>query len=213
MTAAMRKRVSGGYIGGVTPVPIPNTEVKPSRADGTPRETAWESRSLPDILKQTTGGAREASPVFFGCHLLSVRSRSGATSHEHLEAPGVAAERDPGRKVQVFGEDRHVEPRGENDILPVPLLEQRGVISTKRVRRFATVAAATTVGSQGNSPSASTKLSKSGLVNLDTLVKQLLITFIIVFIATSHWALILTSVRVTPKPNTLFGQVLTGAHY
>ena len=28
---------SGGYIGGVTPVPISNTEVKPSRADGTPR--------------------------------------------------------------------------------------------------------------------------------------------------------------------------------
>ena len=43
-------RVSGGYIEGVTPVPIPNTEVKPSRADGTPRETAWESRSLPDIF-------------------------------------------------------------------------------------------------------------------------------------------------------------------
>ena len=41
---------SGGYVGGVTPVPIPNTEVKPSRADGTPRETAWESRSLPDFF-------------------------------------------------------------------------------------------------------------------------------------------------------------------
>ena len=31
------EQVSGGYIGGVPPVPIPNTEVKPSRADG----TAW----------------------------------------------------------------------------------------------------------------------------------------------------------------------------
>src|SRR5712672_4549035 len=30
-------KVSGGYIGGVPPVPIPNTEVKPSRADGTAR--------------------------------------------------------------------------------------------------------------------------------------------------------------------------------
>src|SRR3954464_1813961 len=28
---------SGGFIGGVPPVPIPNTEVKPSRADGTAR--------------------------------------------------------------------------------------------------------------------------------------------------------------------------------
>ena len=49
---------SGGYIGGVTPVPIPNTEVKPSRADGTPRETAWESRSLPDTFRE---GPRAAS--------------------------------------------------------------------------------------------------------------------------------------------------------
>ena len=27
--------MSGGYSGGVTPVPIPNTEVKPSYANGT----------------------------------------------------------------------------------------------------------------------------------------------------------------------------------
>ena len=47
---------SGGYIGGVPPVPIPNTEVKPSRADGTPRETARESRSLPDLFDVTTAG-------------------------------------------------------------------------------------------------------------------------------------------------------------
>jgi hypothetical protein len=35
----------------VTPVPIPNTEVKPFSADGTWWETAWESRSLPDLTK------------------------------------------------------------------------------------------------------------------------------------------------------------------
>ena len=33
--------------GGATPVPIPNTAVKPSSADGTARETVWESRSTP----------------------------------------------------------------------------------------------------------------------------------------------------------------------
>ena len=37
----------GGNGGGVTPLPIPNREVKPSRADGTARETGWESRSPP----------------------------------------------------------------------------------------------------------------------------------------------------------------------
>ena len=42
----------GGYGGGVTPVPIPNTEVKPSSADGTWQETAWESRSPPDFSRR-----------------------------------------------------------------------------------------------------------------------------------------------------------------
>ena len=31
-----------------TPVPIPNTEVKPLNADGTWLVTTWESRKLPD---------------------------------------------------------------------------------------------------------------------------------------------------------------------
>ena len=34
---------------GATPVPIPNTAVKPFSPDGTSRETAWESRTLPGI--------------------------------------------------------------------------------------------------------------------------------------------------------------------
>src|SRR6266540_5646918 len=37
----------GGYSGGETPVPIPNTEVKPSSTDGTALETGWESRPPP----------------------------------------------------------------------------------------------------------------------------------------------------------------------
>jgi hypothetical protein len=37
----------GDNSGGVTPVPIPNTAVKPSSADGTSRATSWESRTLP----------------------------------------------------------------------------------------------------------------------------------------------------------------------
>ena len=38
--------------GEVTPVPIPNTEVKPSSADGTALVTGWESRSLPDKIER-----------------------------------------------------------------------------------------------------------------------------------------------------------------
>ena len=41
----------GGNSGGDTPVPIPNTEVKTSGADGTAWVTAWESRTLPGIKK------------------------------------------------------------------------------------------------------------------------------------------------------------------
>ena len=41
----------GGDSGGETPVPIPNTEVKPSSADGTSLVTRWESRTLPKFFK------------------------------------------------------------------------------------------------------------------------------------------------------------------
>ena len=34
---------------GETPVPIPNTTVKPQTADGTMLETAWESRRVPEF--------------------------------------------------------------------------------------------------------------------------------------------------------------------
>ena len=40
----------GGHRGGETPVPIPNTAVKPSSADGTSGVTPWESRSLPGFF-------------------------------------------------------------------------------------------------------------------------------------------------------------------
>jgi hypothetical protein len=50
----------GGDSGGVTPVPIPNTEVKPSSADGTWAETPWESRSPPDF---SLTGSRSGDPT------------------------------------------------------------------------------------------------------------------------------------------------------
>ena len=46
---SIEQQVSGGHSGGVTPVPIPNTEVKPASADGTWGEAPWESRSPPDF--------------------------------------------------------------------------------------------------------------------------------------------------------------------
>ena len=43
----------GGHGKEETPVPIPNTEVKLFSADGTARETARESRSLPKNFSKT----------------------------------------------------------------------------------------------------------------------------------------------------------------
>ncbi len=43
-------KFSGGFVERVTPVPIPNTEVKPLRADGTAREAVWESRTPPGLF-------------------------------------------------------------------------------------------------------------------------------------------------------------------
>ena len=47
-----------------TPVPIPNTMVKPQAADGTMLETAWESRRLPDQKKRRSpeGGLQGEGP-------------------------------------------------------------------------------------------------------------------------------------------------------
>ncbi len=41
------ENVPGGHTGGAPPVPIPNTEVKPSKADVTAAARQWESRTLP----------------------------------------------------------------------------------------------------------------------------------------------------------------------
>ena len=44
------RQIFGGYSDRVTPDPISNSEVKPVCADGTARETVWESRTSPDYI-------------------------------------------------------------------------------------------------------------------------------------------------------------------
>ena len=45
----LKFRFLGDHGEGETPVPIPNTEVKPFSADGTAWVTVWESRTLPRL--------------------------------------------------------------------------------------------------------------------------------------------------------------------
>ena len=56
------KSFPGGDGGGVPPVPISNTEVKPSSADGTALETRWESRKLPGFNLKAS-----VNPGAFSC--------------------------------------------------------------------------------------------------------------------------------------------------
>jgi hypothetical protein len=65
-------QVPGGVAGGATPVPIPNTEVKPSRVDGTVLVTVRESRSLPGVNIE----GRHVPPL--DAFLTSMRSGPGA---------------------------------------------------------------------------------------------------------------------------------------
>ena len=46
----LKKKESSDEGEGDTPVPIPNTEVKPFSADGTWLETTWESKTSPDFF-------------------------------------------------------------------------------------------------------------------------------------------------------------------
>jgi hypothetical protein len=48
----LTQKISGGYAEGATPVPIPNTEVKPLWADDTARVAVWESRSPPELINK-----------------------------------------------------------------------------------------------------------------------------------------------------------------
>ena len=60
------QRVPGGHTGGATPVPIPNTEVKPSKADATAAVRQWESRTLPGYkrspMTERSSGSSLLSP-------------------------------------------------------------------------------------------------------------------------------------------------------
>ena len=56
---------SGDFVGRVTPVPIPNTEVKPVGADDTAWVPVWESRKLPDLFQIKARSSKLTERAFF----------------------------------------------------------------------------------------------------------------------------------------------------
>jgi hypothetical protein len=65
-TLSTEFKFSGDYSERATPVPIPNTAVKPLSSDDTARATVWESRTLPGIMKRPRSNPRA---FLFGPHL------------------------------------------------------------------------------------------------------------------------------------------------
>ena len=68
----------GDHTAGATPVPIPNTAVKPRRANVTARFAEWESRSSPG-LKSAAAGHRARRCCFY-----TLLALSPAEGHELL---------------------------------------------------------------------------------------------------------------------------------
>src|ERR1041384_6442678 len=83
--SVLRHHFSGGCVERATPVPIPNTEVKPLGADGTARATVWESRKPPGLNRKAR--ERKSRGLFHLTPIASedVISHSGAFLFTQLE--------------------------------------------------------------------------------------------------------------------------------
>ena len=61
----MTQKIFGGDVVRVPPDPIPNSEVKPHRADGTAREIWWESRTPPKFITNRAIAERQVARFSF----------------------------------------------------------------------------------------------------------------------------------------------------
>src|SRR5262245_227540 len=110
----------GGFGGGETPLPIPNREVKPSCADGTARDTGWESRSPPLFVCRGLG--ESPRPLFFPGRF--VLRRAGLHDDPYPEV----------HPCSTFG-------RGPSKDLPRKPMRAKAMATDARFRRTGTVAA------------------------------------------------------------------------
>jgi hypothetical protein len=82
-----RNKVSGAHGGGVPPVPIPNTAVKPASADDSLAAGPLESRTVPDLVQ---GARRFNAAGFSRCYKLFGRA-SAAPAEPSVGVPPVQA--------------------------------------------------------------------------------------------------------------------------
>src|SRR5262245_10718958 len=104
----------GGYTGEVTPVPIPNTEVKLSRANGTAGATLWESRTPPGFFRSPQLTMRAST--FFGAAREQDRARDrepdADADHQHADDADVRDRRGADAAVPV---DRRPRATGDDE--------------------------------------------------------------------------------------------------
>jgi hypothetical protein len=97
-------KISGGYIGGVPPVPIPNTEVKPSRADGTARFPCGRVGRCRNFIETPRRGLSIRRGALF-CDAIMPISIGGMQSRRRLVSCAAAASFVPGavhRSIRAF---------------------------------------------------------------------------------------------------------------
>ena len=118
----------GGHGGGVPPVPIPNTVVKPSCADDTAGVTLWESRSLPGVIKRKALQGKLWRAFLLPCRgpagrflRLPLSSRSRAGPHIRTKYAPVRRPRDFAVCIKNrLGRGRETSPRGRSIALHLP---------------------------------------------------------------------------------------------
>ena len=101
-------KFAGGHRSRVTPVPIPNTEVKPATADGTAWETVWESRSLPALFRR--------KPASFGSRAFAFVRRHNAHHVQHFLRPSPVRRTRAARTPWREGSARAPPPPGPSSI-------------------------------------------------------------------------------------------------
>src|SRR2546422_5052864 len=90
-TPRKRLKFVGDLTAGDPPVPIPNTEVKPRRADCTARESVWESRSSPAYKQRLSTEMLVAFSFWWKCGHVA-RAPSPAKRMERTFLFGIATD-------------------------------------------------------------------------------------------------------------------------
>ena len=87
-SAPREDQVSGAHSGGVPPVPIPNTAVKPASADGSWTAGFFESRTVPGLIEGEPAASYQRASRFLCRPVGTLRCKRNALleiNHSHAQ--------------------------------------------------------------------------------------------------------------------------------